>query len=144
MDVTKGQVSSIDEENGFVKVILRERDDKVTDWLPLLVPYNTGFSKKYMPQLNQAVYVVLFTEQPGEGLVLGSPMRGGCSTSEIKTDFPDGGYYKYDSNSGTLEISPASKIIINGDVEITGKLTVSDLIDTKAGVSKSGTPYNHP
>ena len=43
MDITKGQVSSVDEENGFVKVILRERDDKVTDWLPLLVPYNTGF-----------------------------------------------------------------------------------------------------
>ena len=97
-----------------------------------------------MPQLNQAVYVILFTEQAGSGVVLGSPMVGGCSTSEIKTDFPDGGYYKYDSNSGTLEISPASKIIINGDVEITGKLTVSDLIDTKAGVSKSGTPYNHP
>lgn len=144
MDITKGQVSSVDEENGFVKVILRERDDKVTDWLPLLVPYNTGFSKKYMPQLNQAVYVILFTEQAGEGIVLGSPMVGGSSTSEIKTEFPDGGYYKYDSSSGILEISPVSKIVINGDVEITGKLSVSDSIDTKVGVSKSGTPYNHP
>ena len=43
MDITKGQINSIDEENGFVKVILRERDDKVTGWLPLLVPYNTGY-----------------------------------------------------------------------------------------------------
>ena len=71
-------------------------------------------------------------------------MSGGCPSSEIKTEFPDGGYYKYDGSSGILEISPASKLVINGDVEITGKLAVSDSIDTEAGVSKGRTPYNHP
>ena len=143
IDIKTGVISAVDEENGLVRVNFPDRSNKESKFIPLLVPYSYSHSKNYMPAEGQPVYVLNFLNADGDGVVLGCPMTGQSSKSEVKTNFSDGGYYKYDTSTGELTLSPVSKLIINGDVEITGSVEAKK-INVSESVTLNNIPYIHP
>lgn len=62
-----GYVSSVDYENGTIKVTYPDRDDAVTDDLPVL----TFGGKYFMPKIDDAVLVVHLSNGSSMGIVCG-------------------------------------------------------------------------
>lgn len=116
-----GSVSSIDYENGRVKVLFKDKDNTVSDFLPMLS------SEYFMPKINDLV-VCLFINGTQKGFCLGKYF----SKSNIPVESGNGVYYKdlfgegfikYDKVSKALTIN-VQDIIIIGDLAITGDLYV--------------------
>lgn len=125
MDIIRqGEVNSIDIKNGKARVKFPDRDDKVSDWLNILVPFSDSHSDNYNLAVGQSVLVLSLPDMPEVGYILGCPMRAGnISEGEVKRTFSDGGFYSY--SNGTLTINPVSAVVINADTNINGNLTVS-------------------
>lgn len=165
--IRQGEVSSIDVKNGKARVIFIDRDNKVSDWLSLLVPFSESHSDNYNLSVGQTVLVLSLPDMPEQGYILGCPMRkSSISDGEVKRTFSDGGFYSY--HNGTLTLNPVSAVVINanttfngnvsvngnvsisgdnevsGNVSIAGNNEVSGAINTSVGISKSGVPYIHP
>ena len=129
-----GEVSAIDYKTGKVRVLFSAGDDKTSDWLNILVPFSESHSDNYMLSIGQTVYCLFFPEMMEQGVVLGCPMRGGSANeNEVKRTFSDGGFYSY--GNGVLTLNPVSKIVINGDAEINGNLTVSGTTVTGGNIN---------
>ena len=119
MDLIKqGEINSIDVKNGKARVIFLDRDNKVSDWLNILVPFSDSHSDSYNLAVGQSVLVLSLPDMPEVGYILGCPMRASeIKEGEVKRTFSDGGSWSYDKNTLTLNIK---KIVINGDLEVSG------------------------
>lgn len=135
-----GNVVAVDEENALVRVSFPERENCISWELTVNQPRSGVY---WMPRLGEQVNC-LMDDQLRRGTVIGSfytkesppPVQTG---EKCHISFPDGTVIDYDLSSrhltadigsGTVNIK-ASKITLDGDVEITQNLTVSG----KASVS---------
>lgn len=124
LDIIKqGEINSIDVKAGKARVIFPDRDNKISDWLNILVPFSESHQDNYNLAIGQTVIVLSIPNMMEQGYILGCPMReSDISENEVKRTFSDGGFYSY--NNGTLTISPVNKVIITSDVEILKTLKV--------------------
>lgn len=134
MDIIRqGEVNSIDVKKGKARVIFFDRDDKVSDWLNILVPFSDSHYDNYNLSVGQSVLVLSLPNMSEVGYILGCPMRtSNISEGEVKRTFSDGGFYSY--LNGTLTINPISKVIINADVEISKNLVVQGTTTTSGSI----------
>lgn len=125
LDILKqGEVSSIDIEKGKARVQFLDRDDKISGWLNILVPFSESHSDNYHLSVGQTVVVLSIPDMMEQGYILGCPMRtADIGEGEVRRTFSDSGFYSY--KNGILTISPIQKVVITSDVEIRKNLKVA-------------------
>lgn len=136
-DILKqGEINSIDVKNGKARVIYPDRDNKISDWLNILVPFSESHSDNYNLAIGQTVIVLSLADMMEQGYILGCPMRkSNISEGEVRRTFSDGGFYSY--KDGVLTLSPISKVVITAPVElkktlkVDGDCTFNSNTDTK-------------
>ena len=126
-EIRIGKISSIDHAGGMVRVAYHEKDDSVTRMLPLL-------SNEYnMPAVGDQVVVLHLSNGSEAGVVIGRPWSlknrpvegvAGLYRKEYG-QIPGEAYISY--KDGTLTIK-AEKLIVEGDLKVTGELEVSGSI----------------
>lgn len=138
-DILKqGEVNDIDIANGKARVIFPDRDNKISDWLNILVPFSESHSDNYHLEKGQTVIVLSLPDMMEQGYILGCPMRPSeISEGEVKRTFSDGGFYSY--KDGVLTLSPITKVVITADVEIKKTLTVDGDTTFKSNTDTKGT-----
>ena len=138
-DILKqGEVTDVDIPNGKARVIFPDRDNKISDWLNILVPFSESHSDSYHLEKGQTVIVLSLPDMMEQGYILGCPMRPSkISKGEVKRTFSDGGFYSY--KDGVLALSPITKVVINVDVEIKKTLTVDGDTTFKSNTDTKGT-----
>jgi len=153
-----GHISTIDASKGLYKVTFEE-DDLVSGWLPYLVK-NTKQNKDESPFDQDEHVACLMDENCEYGVILGAinsetdlPIVG---DKDIRvTTYKDGSYIKFDratkkltvSCEGDVEVVKAtninfkasSKITLDSDVDVTGKITVTKDIKSTTGNITSDT-----
>lgn len=138
-DILKqGEINSIDVENGKARVIFPDRDNKISDWLNILVPFSESHSDNYNLAIGQTVIVLSLPDMMEQGYILGCPMRrANISEGEVKRTFSDGGFYSY--KDGVLTLSPINKVVITADVEMKKTLKVTGDCIFEANTTTQGT-----
>lgn len=139
LDIIKqGEINEINVKAGRARVIFPDRDNKISDWLNILVPFSESHQDNYNLKLGQTVVVLSIPDMMEQGYILGCPMRScNIEKDEVRRTFSDGGMYKY--HNGVLTLAPISKIVIDADVEIKKNLLVEGNTITKGTTTTSGT-----
>lgn len=139
LDILKqGEVTDVDIANCKARVIFPDRDNKISDWLNILVPFSESHSDNYHLKVGQTVIVLSLPDMMEQGYILGCPMRpSNISEGEVKRTFSDGGFYSY--KDGVLTLSPITKVVITADVELKKTLTVDGNTTFKADTNTKGT-----
>lgn len=131
-----GKVSSVDYEKGLVRVAYHDKDDNVTQPLPML-------SDVYcMPSVGDQIIVLHLSNGTEAGLVLGRywndknmPKESGAGL--FRLDLGRGGTAFLKCISGTVTLS-GNTIIINGNTTINGNLTVNGDINATGDIVAGG------
>ncbi|BBF42011.1 hypothetical protein lbkm_0693 [Lachnospiraceae bacterium KM106-2] len=116
-NVRIGYVSSIDYKSGTVQILYKDRDNSVTDDIPVLT-MNGEYS---MPAINDMVLVLHLSNGGEMGVVMGTFWNDSNKPSEsgkeiYRKDFSKDGaaFMKYDKDKKTLYLH-ADKIILEND-----------------------------
>jgi phage baseplate assembly protein gpV len=122
-----GQVSSIDYKKGLIKVLFQDRDETVTDELPILT-----FNDEYkMPEIGAYVVTLHLSNGAEAGYVLGTfwdgsnlPAKGqkGIYRKELANE-QGKAFFEYDKDTGELVIH-ADKVFIDSTVTVRKGVTV--------------------
>jgi phage baseplate assembly protein gpV len=134
-----GTVSSINYEEGKLRVCFHDQDNIVTDELPML-------SFEYeMPDVGETVLCLFLGNGIANGFCLGRYFYDEDTPSEYGKDiyfkrFLKDATLKYDRSSKTLTLN-ADKVVFNGNLQINGKLIVTGDA-TIGGISFLG--HTHP
>lgn len=119
-----GFVNSINARKGTVQVLFPDKDNKVSNDLPLLsFEYN-------MPKVEDQVVCLFLGNGLENGFCLGnfySDINPPPQDDEqyFRKQFSDGTYIQYDKNRRQLKISAEKPLQIVGDLMVQGDLTVS-------------------
>ncbi|OPJ63680.1 phage baseplate assembly protein V [Clostridium chromiireducens] len=123
-----GTVSSVNEINGTVRVIFEDKDNMVSDELPLL-------SSEYnLPKIKDQVLCLFLPNGVEAGFCLGSfyslvnppPVK---NKDLFYKKFDDGTWIQYNKTTKELNIGSAGAINIIGDVNVQGNLHVTGAIN---------------
>jgi len=132
-----GDVSSVNYENGTVRVAFFDMNNIVSSEIPML-------SNEYnIPDVGDTVACIMYNHGNSKGICLGSFYNSsnkdpdGAEELYIKR-FLSEGYIKYSKASKTLTIASDAVAII-GNVTITGNLDVSGDISATGDISAVGT-----
>lgn len=140
-----GNVSAINAARMAVRVVFRDQQGIVTNWLPII----TQSGAYWMPKVNDPVVCIFLGNGIESGFCVGSYYPNAAPAGDagkVGTWYPDGSYIEY--SGGQYTINMKSKVIItgaagveilgettiNGDVRITGDLVVDGGI-TRGGES---------
>lgn len=131
-----GKVSSINYQNGTVRVTFPDKDNIVTDELPYLsFEYN-------MPSINDTVLCVFLGNGIARGFCLGQfynnnnpPVQPG--EQYFYKNIYDEAYFRYDKSSKTLTFC-AKNIVLDGETTVTGNLTVNQSLSVSGTISAGG------
>lgn len=141
LDIVKqGEINQIDIQRGKARVQYLDRDNKISDWLNILVPFSESHQDNYHLSPGQTVIVLTLPDMMEQGYILGCPMRSSdISEGEVKRTFSDGGFYSY--KEGVLTLSPIQKVVITADVEMkkTLKVTGDCTFESNATINGNGT-----
>lgn len=136
--IRQGEINSIDISKGKARVIFLDCDNKVSDWLNILVPFSDSHFDNYNLSVGQSVLVLSIPEMPEIGYILGCPMReSDIVENEVKRTFSDGGFYTY--KNGNLILNPIEKVIINANTEINGNLEINGNTTVNGNTMITGT-----
>jgi phage baseplate assembly protein V len=122
-------------------------DDIVTDWLPIIKQRTSGDQSFDCLVINEQVACIM-DENLETGVILGAIYSTADTPPEEAGEkiwgrkFEDGTILKYDQSSHKLTVKlvgSGAKMEIEGDVEVTGKITASGNIETSTGDVKAGT-----
>lgn len=119
-----GKISSINDKNGMVRVVCPSHDNSPTAEMPLLS------TEYFMPEVGDQVLVAHLSNGTAVGVVLGRPWSEKnpppeCGAGLYRKDFsrtPGEAMLRYQDGTLTLK---ASKVVVDGDMEVTGDLTVT-------------------
>ena len=163
--VCVGEVSEVDETLCRVRVRLPDRDNMVTGWLSVLVPFSHSSYSYFLPKVGDTVLCVFLPFGQEEGFVVGSyyhtqEMPPVQDKNKFYKRFSDGTVIEYDEVSGTLSLRVQNSItketktlqikassgssldsptfIINGDVLLQGNLFVSGNISSIGQTTAQG------
>ena len=144
-EVRLGNVSSIDYENGLCEVTYPDRDDTVTEMVPMLS------NREYrMPEVDDLVVVLHPGDSPEDAVVLGTiwnekikPVKGKKKVFRKEYCNEDGkAYREFDANTKELlDFADGKKILKAKSLEIkigSATVTISESgsvkVDSKAGI----------
>lgn len=131
-----GKVSSINYDKGLVAVVFEDKDNIVSDFIPLL-----SFEYK-MPEVNDLVVCAFLSNGVQRGICLGKYYNNTNLPNEsgkgiyYKNLFNEG-FFKYDNNNKTL-ILKAENIVLEGNISINGNLDVIGDINSSGNISATG------
>lgn len=119
-----GKISAIDYASGRVRVVYHDRDDAVTNLIPLLS------SEYLMPRVGDQVVVLHLSDGSAAGIVIGrawseknKPPESGAGLYRKDLSNESGeAFVRY--KGGVFKIH-ADTIVLDGDVTVTGTLTTS-------------------
>lgn len=129
-EIRLGKISAIDYAAGMARVVYHEKDDCVTRLIPFI-------SDEYMmPEAEDQVLVVHLSNGTEAGVVLGRlwsgknipPESGRGLYRKDLSRIPGEAMIRYKDGVLTLK---APKIVIDGDLEVAGNLTVTGTISRK-------------
>lgn len=128
LDVSIGEISSVNAEENEARVTYDDRDGVVTQPLPFA--FDTGWRGK--PQPGDTVLVVggFILNVVDEDEPLPENIRG--------VTFPDGSYIHYDTETGKLNIEAKSGTFFTGNVNVEGDLTFSGNVTINGNLKVNG------
>lgn len=123
-----GVVSSIDFGKGTVRVTFPDREDHVSDELPVLAPHYSGWAAgNDLPGVGKSVLCLFLGTDLKSGFCLGPYYTAGnypLGTAEQRgVWFEDGSYVYYDRLDQALHIKAGSSVRIEGDLIVSGSIT---------------------
>lgn len=147
-----GKVASIDEQKATARVTFEDRQDIVSNDLPLVVPFTLKDKAYYMPSIGERVICVFNPDAPSRGFIIGSfyaDTRLPPIKDENKTylNYEDNTLIEYDKKEHKLtikvledsqisvDIYTKSNIIVNCDKNATINVKGNTSIDTKGNTS---------
>lgn len=134
-----------------------EEDNIISAWLPVLVPNSKGNKDELWFDKDEQV-ACLMDEHCENGVILGTFYSSGVlpaiGNKDIRaTTFEEGSYVKFDRSTSTMTIHSKGDVIIkqcanvtieavtliklDSDVQVTGKLTVKNDIESTTGNVKA-------
>lgn len=144
MLIKYGYISDVDYGKGLAKVNIKEDDDVVTDWLPVIFPKTKADKYYAMPDTGEHVCCIL-DDMLEKGVILGAFYSAKDAPGEVNgsgvsgVKFSDGNFFKYDGNAQqlTVKIGTAEFVIDTSGYQIkngaeTLKSILSDLLDQLA------------
>jgi len=116
-----GIVTNVNPETGYVRVAFPDKQNMVTDWIPVLTSGITGMRVSRMPDIKEQVACAFLPNGQEFGFVIGSvpsesqwPPEGAALMTDI-WEYDDGTRIEY--NRETHEL----KALVNGNADITVK-----------------------
>jgi phage baseplate assembly protein gpV len=139
-----GKVSSVNYQAGAVRVTFEDKDDMVSDELPLIA------HEYEMPKIGDEVACLFFGNSISAGICFSRYFFDGFPPVEFGPNIYfkhflkacENAYMKYDSSTETLT-HKAKNIVLDGDVIITGKLQVDESINATGSMIDGGGNTNH-
>lgn len=117
--IRMGRVSVTDPDTMTVKVVFEDKDNLVSDSLPVLARGSSKNRDYWLPDVGEQVCCLMLPNGHNAGICLGSyysetspPGRYGQDVRRI--DFDDGTYISYDRSSHKLEIDCVGEVLIHG------------------------------
>ncbi|WP_295163440.1 phage baseplate assembly protein V [Selenomonas sp. F0473] len=117
--IRMGRVSEVFPAEMAVKVVFEDKDNLVSDKLPVLVRGSSGNRDYWLPDVGEQVCCLMLPNGHNAGICLGSyyaesapPAVADANIRRI--DFADGTYIAYDRAAHTLRIQCVGDIIVNG------------------------------
>lgn len=127
-----GRVSSVNAAKGMVSVTYPDLDNSTTGEFPVF-----SFTDEYkMPSVGQEVLVLHLSNGQSAGIVLGRYWNGSNTppvSSGFRKEMGDNFGQAYMEYNGSALTIHASKIILDGEVETDGSITVPAKDDVKVG-----------
>ena len=119
--IRKGTISTVDGARCCARVVFEDKEDLVSDELPILLPFSFRSKGYWLPEVGTPV-VCVFTMNPSgngltDGFVVGAYYDDDHPPAEINPDvrsirFPDGSYLRYDH--GDIELHASGNVVITG------------------------------
>lgn len=140
-------VTEMDFGSGKARVRFPE-DDIVSDWLPVIVPNVKNHKWSFPLSVNEQVCCLMDSDCQ-KGVILGAvyskKTEPSITDGKIGVVFSDDSRVDFDPStgkmtietSGEIEITATSKLILNCDLEVTGKIEASQDITALAGTPAS-------
>lgn len=133
-----GIVSSINEKNGTVRVVFDDKNDLVSDELPLL-------SFQYdMPKIKEQVLCVFLPNGIQQGFCLGS-FYSLVNLPPVKDKniyfkkFDDGTWIEYNKKTKELNINASGNVNIIGNLKVNGNISATGSVKDESGNSNHHT-----
>lgn len=124
--IQSGTVSSSDPASGTVRVTFPDRDEHVSDALPVLTPGGWG-RVNAIPGPGESVICVFLGNGAKAGFCLGSYFTDEDvppgDNGKRGVWFEDGSYVYYDRTLKKLIVKANGGVKIEGDLEVTGSIT---------------------
>jgi phage baseplate assembly protein V len=113
-----GKISSIDKEKCTARVVFEDKEDLVSDNLPIIIPTTSADKFYYMPQIGERVVCAFMENAPSKGFILGSFYAENREPSvkdenKFYVEFEDETIIQYDKKEHKLKVE-----IPNGDISI--------------------------
>lgn len=117
--IRMGRVSTTNPEKMTVKVVFEDKDNMVSDELPVLVQGSSRNRHYWLPDVGEQVCCLMLPNGHNAGICLGSYYSESdppnANSQEVRRiDFGDGSYMQFDRATGNLDISCTGEIRING------------------------------
>ena len=117
--IRMGRVSTTNPEKMTVKVVFEDKDNMVSDELPVLVQGSSRNRHYWLPDVGEQVCCLMLPNGHNAGICLGSYYSESdppnANSQEVRRiDFGDGSYMQFDRETGNLDISCTGEIRING------------------------------
>ncbi|WP_037363344.1 phage baseplate assembly protein V [Selenomonas ruminantium] len=114
-----GRVSVVFPNEMAVKVVFEDKDDLVSDKLPVLVQGSSKNKHFWLPDVGEPVVCLMLPNGHNAGICLGSYYSNqnppAVSNSELRRlDFGDGSYIEFNRGTGGLTIQCKGPVVING------------------------------
>lgn len=126
--VKSGIVSSADFASGTVRVTFPDRENLVSDALPVLTPGGWGHGNA-LPAPGESVLCLFFGNGLQAGICLGSYYDEDTTppgtTQQRGIWFEDGSEVYYDRGTSRLVVKAAGGVKIEGDLEVTGSIKMA-------------------
>ena len=117
--IRMGRVSTTNPEKMTVKVVFEDKDNMVSDELPVLVQGSSRNRHYWLPDVGEQVCCLMLPNGHNAGICLGSYYSESdppnANSQEVRRiDFGDGSYMQFDRATGSLDISCTGEIRVNG------------------------------
>ncbi len=117
--IRMGRVSTTNPGKMTVKVIFEDKDNMVSDELPVLVQGSSKNRHYWLPDIGEQVCCLMLPNGHNAGICLGSYYSESdppnANSQEVRRmDFGDGSYVQFDRTTGNLDIKCTGEIRING------------------------------
>lgn len=119
MAIKQAKVSSVNPARMRVRVVYEDRNDFVSDELPVLCLGSSANKHYWLPDVGEQVAVAEADEGDGQGFVLGSFYSDAMPPEESSQDirkikFSDGSYIEFNRSTGNLNIVCTGDVTVNG------------------------------